>query len=117
MIPSRSSRSTRCRSRRAARSTAARCPSRDGRLAAGASTSRRATQLEEEIAAIWAELLGVDQVGVEDDFFALGGHSLLATQMIMRIRRTHGDVPLQALFTAPTVGALANVIAERAEAG
>jgi acyl-coenzyme A synthetase/AMP-(fatty) acid ligase len=66
--------------------------------------------LEEEIAAIWADLLGVERVGVLDDFFALGGHSLLATQMIIRIRRTHGDIQLHALLGAPTVAALADVI-------
>ena len=65
---------------------------------------------EEEIAALWQELLGVERVGVNDDFFALGGHSLLATQMITRIRRRHGDIPLQALFTAPTVAALAEIV-------
>jgi amino acid adenylation domain-containing protein len=66
--------------------------------------------LEEEIAAIWADLLAVERVGVFDDFFALGGHSLLATQMIIRIRRTHGDIQLHALLRAPTVAALADVI-------
>jgi amino acid adenylation domain-containing protein len=67
-------------------------------------------QLEQEIAEIWRELLGVERVGVHDDFFALGGHSLLATQAIMRIRRAHGDIPLHALLGAPTVGALADVV-------
>ncbi len=67
-------------------------------------------EIEEEIAAIWRELLGVERVGVNDDFFALGGHSLLATQAIMRIRRAHGDIPLRALLAAPTVGALAEVV-------
>src|SRR5581483_4305176 len=66
--------------------------------------------LEQEIAEIWQELLGVERVGVTDDFFALGGHSLLATQMITRIRRLHGNVPLRALFNAPTVAGLAAVI-------
>ena len=56
------------------------------------------------------EVLGVDQVGVFDDFFALGGDSLLATQAIMRIRRAHGDIPLRALLAAPTVAALADVV-------
>ena len=69
-------------------------------------------EIEQEIADIWQELLGVDQVGVTDDFFALGGHSLLATQMITRIRRRHAHVQLRALFAAPTVGALAKVVAE-----
>jgi amino acid adenylation domain-containing protein len=66
--------------------------------------------LEAEIAAIWEQLLSVEQVGVNDDFFALGGHSLLATQAIIRIRRTHGDLPLGALFNASTVATLADVI-------
>ncbi|HEY6395814.1 MAG TPA: phosphopantetheine-binding protein, partial [Solirubrobacteraceae bacterium] len=67
-------------------------------------------ELESEIAAIWSELLGVEQVGVFDEFFALGGHSLLATQAIMRIRRMHGDIPLGALLAAPTVADLAEVV-------
>jgi aryl carrier-like protein len=66
--------------------------------------------LEEEIAAIWAGLLKVERVGVHDDFFALGGHSLLATQVIMAIRRRHGDVPLRALLAAPTVADLAEAV-------
>ncbi len=70
-------------------------------------------EIEHEIAEIWQELLGVEQVGVTDDFFALGGHSLLATQMITRIRRRHGNVPLRALFVAPTIGALAEAVAGR----
>jgi amino acid adenylation domain-containing protein len=72
--------------------------------------------VEVEIAAIWAELLGVEQVGVHDDFFALGGHSLLATQAIMRIRRTHGDIPLRALLTAPTVADIAELVRSSAAA-
>jgi amino acid adenylation domain-containing protein len=72
--------------------------------------------LEREIAAIWCDLLGVDEVGVTDDFFALGGHSLLATQAIMRARRIYGDIPLAAMFNAPTVAALADAIRERLEA-
>jgi aryl carrier-like protein len=66
--------------------------------------------LEAEIAAIWEELLGIERVGVADDFFALGGHSLLATQMVIRIRRTHGEIPLHALLAAPTVAAVADVV-------
>jgi amino acid adenylation domain-containing protein len=68
------------------------------------------TPLEETLAAIWQDLLGVERVGVHDDFFALGGHSLLATQAVIRIRSTIGDVPLHSLFNAPTVAALAEAI-------
>jgi amino acid adenylation domain-containing protein len=70
------------------------------------------TPLEESLAKIWEDLLGVDRVGVDDDFFALGGHSLLATQAIIRIRSTYGDVPLHALFNAPTVAGLADAIVQ-----
>jgi amino acid adenylation domain-containing protein len=73
-------------------------------------------EVEIEIAAIWSALLGVEEVGVLDDFFALGGHSLLATQAIMRIRRVYGEIPLGAIFSSPTVAALAEVIRARAEA-
>jgi acyl carrier protein len=70
-------------------------------------------ELEEELARLWAELLGVERVGIEDDFFALGGHSLMATQVIARLRRTRGvDVSFQALFTTPTVEGLAAAIRE-----
>ncbi|MET7339246.1 amino acid adenylation domain-containing protein, partial [Nonomuraea sp. NPDC005650] len=69
------------------------------------------TPTEQLLAKIWADLLGVDQVGVHDNFFDLGGHSLLATQAITRIRSTFGtDLALTALFDHPTVGALATAI-------
>jgi hypothetical protein len=70
-------------------------------------------EVEQEIAAIWASLLGIERVGAFDDFFALGGHSLLATQAIMRIRRSYGSVALGAIFNSPTVAALAEVIRAR----
>ncbi|HEX7239558.1 MAG TPA: amino acid adenylation domain-containing protein, partial [Longimicrobiaceae bacterium] len=66
------------------------------------------TSVEEAVAGIWREVLGIERVGVEESFFALGGHSLLATQVVSRMRQAFGaEVPLKALFEAPTVAALA----------
>jgi amino acid adenylation domain-containing protein len=73
-------------------------------------------ETEEAIAAIWQELLGIERVGAHDNFFDLGGHSLLATQVMSRVRETlRADLPLEALFEAPTVSGLAGRVAGRAE--
>jgi acyl carrier protein len=64
--------------------------------------------IEETIAAIWSELLDVEQVGIYDNFFQLGGHSLLAAQVLVRVRDKFAvDVPLQSLFDTPNVAGLA----------
>ena len=66
------------------------------------------TATEESVARIWSEILGLDQVGIHDDFFDLGGHSLLATQVISRVREAFSvTIPLRDLFERPTVAGLA----------
>ncbi|HSK77096.1 MAG TPA: amino acid adenylation domain-containing protein [Thermoanaerobaculia bacterium] len=73
---------------------------------------------EELLAGLWGDLLGVSRVGAHDDFFTLGGHSLLATQAISRVRRLFGvDLPVSALFEAPTPAALAGRIEAARGAG
>ncbi|MFF5620935.1 amino acid adenylation domain-containing protein [[Kitasatospora] papulosa] len=72
---------------------------------------------EEMVAAIWAEALGLEQVGAEDDFFALGGHSLLATRVLARIQESFAvDIPLRRLFENTTVATLAAAVTEAVEA-
>jgi amino acid adenylation domain-containing protein len=75
------------------------------------------TAVEQLLAAIWEDLLGVSPVGLHDSFFDLGGHSLLATQVISRVREAlHLDLPVRHLFDGPTVGELAQAV-EAARAG
>jgi acyl-coenzyme A synthetase/AMP-(fatty) acid ligase/acyl carrier protein len=69
------------------------------------------TALEEKIAGIWAELLGVRVVGADDSFLELGGNSMLATRFIVRLRDELAiDLPVRALFDAPTVAEIARLI-------
>ncbi len=66
------------------------------------------TPVEEVLAGIWVQLLGVSQVSVNDNFFNLGGHSLLATQVISRLSSVFGvEIPLRQLFESATVAELA----------
>ncbi|WP_261991503.1 non-ribosomal peptide synthetase [Streptomyces sp. OR43] len=91
----------------------------DGVTVAGTGQAHVAPRSETErvLAEMWAELLGVERVGVEDNFFDLGGHSLLATQVVSRVRAVFGvDLPLASVFDRPTVAAIAAVVGSGAEA-
>ncbi|MGY1918965.1 non-ribosomal peptide synthetase [Pseudomonas tolaasii] len=76
------------------------------------------TPLQQQIAAIWREVLGLSRIGLRDDFFALGGHSLLATQIISRTRQACDvELPLRTLFEASELGAFAEQVSRIQAAG
>jgi acyl carrier protein len=73
---------------------------------------------EQEIADIWQNLLGIEQVGIHDSFFELGGHSLLATQVISRLRATFQvELQLQQFFETQTIAELSESIAKGKNSG
>jgi phthiocerol/phenolphthiocerol synthesis type-I polyketide synthase E len=76
------------------------------------------TDLERTLCGLWQDMLGLDQVGVDDDFFESGGNSLVAVQLIAGIRAQTGErVPMRVLFEASTVARMAAAIeAQRAAA-
>ena len=77
------------------------------------------TPTEILLATLWGEVLGLRQVGINDNFFTeLGGHSLLATQLASRIRKAFNtELPLRELFSHPTIAQLATTLADRAQIG
>ncbi|MEP7338035.1 MAG: amino acid adenylation domain-containing protein [Acidobacteriota bacterium] len=67
--------------------------------------------IEELLAGIWSQLLNIDRIGRNDNFFNLGGHSLLATQVMTRLREAFGvELPLRSLFDLPTIAALGRAV-------
>ena len=73
-------------------------------------------EVERRLAAIWSELLGVAEVGVEDDFFEIGGHSLLAARLMARVEREFGtSLPLALLFEHSTIAGIAEALSAKEE--
>ncbi len=71
------------------------------------------TAAQKIVAGIWSQVLRVDRIGINDNFFELGGHSLLATQIVIRLREIFRiDLPVGALFDAPTIDGLVNLLAK-----
>jgi aryl carrier-like protein len=72
-------------------------------------------EVEEKLCAIWSQVLGVERIGIHDNFFDLGGDSILATQAVSRIRKTgYFSLPLKSLFQKPTIANLAREIEQLA---
>jgi amino acid adenylation domain-containing protein len=92
-------------------------PQPDMEAAAEAYVAPR-TAVEEVLAAIWSDVLGVTQVSIHDSFFALGGHSLLATRITARIGTVFGvELQVASLFAAPTVAGLGALVEEARQDG
>ena len=86
-------------------------PSTSEPSTAGRSFEPPRTETERTLAAIWSELLHVQDIGVNDDFFDLGGQSLMAIRTVARIRDTFAvDISLRNVFEQPTLGGLAELI-------
>jgi amino acid adenylation domain-containing protein len=78
------------------------------RIPAGKPEIRATPEMVSRVAAMMADVLGVDSIGPEEDFFALGGHSLMATQLVSRVRATMNvELPLRLVFESPNASALA----------
>jgi phthiocerol/phenolphthiocerol synthesis type-I polyketide synthase E len=75
------------------------------------------TEIEHVVVNVWQDTLGIDQLGIHDNFFDLGGNSLIGLKVISRLKKELSmDIPITALFEGPTISALAKVISkERVE--
>ena len=86
-------------------------PDDEGEAAAAVAYVAPRGDLEERLAALWGEVLGVERVGVHDDFFDLGGQSILATRLVARVRDELGfELPVAGLLTGPTVEQMARAV-------
>ncbi|QRN95171.1 non-ribosomal peptide synthase/polyketide synthase [Archangium violaceum] len=86
--------------------------------ASGSDYVAPSSELEQRLASIWTEVLGVERVGLHDDFFDLGGHSLVVTQAVSRIRDAFGvELPMREFFAHPTLARLSPTVAALVAAG
>ncbi|MEJ8545005.1 non-ribosomal peptide synthase/polyketide synthase [Brevibacillus borstelensis] len=90
-------------------------PAPDPTLRTGAEYTPPCTMLESRLAAVWENVLGLERIGIHDDFFAIGGHSLRAMMVITQLHQKHQiDVPLRVLFEKPTIHLMAAHIEQAA---
>ncbi len=86
-------------------------PEPDGSITTGAEYVAASNEIEEKLASIWSEVLGIEKIGINDNFFELGGHSLKAMNVTSKIKKAIGiDIPLKELFTTPTIKQLSEYI-------
>ena len=89
-------------------------PAWERRAAAGDDHVAPRTLVEEMLAELWSDLLGIERIGVRDSFFDLGGHSLKAGQLVLRVRDLFGvDLPVSTVFEGPTIEAMAIAVGRR----
>jgi amino acid adenylation domain-containing protein len=87
-------------------------------LESGLAYTAPRTAVEEVVAAIWGQVLGLKRIGVDNNFFQLGGHSILVTQLVSRLRSAFRlDLPLRSIFETPTVSELSKTIETLMRAG
>ncbi|MEM9594497.1 MAG: amino acid adenylation domain-containing protein [Acidobacteriota bacterium] len=89
-------------------------PEFDAEVAAEAERQEPRSDLERRLAALWCDVLGLESVSVDSNFFSLGGHSLMATRLLARVLEQEGvELPLGTIFQAPTVALMAAAIEAR----
>ncbi|WP_044358237.1 phosphopantetheine-binding protein, partial [Paenibacillus sp. E194] len=88
-------------------------PAPEGMLQTGTEYAAPRTTTEAKLAQLWQEVLGLERVGIRDNFFDIGGHSLRAMTLVSRIHQTlEAEVPLRQLFLSPTIESLAAALEE-----
>jgi len=91
-------------------------PEPDGNIITGAEYEAPRNEIEEKLVSIWQGVLGIEKIGINDNFFHMGGHSLRATSMTARIhKQLNAEVPLRRIFKTPTIRGIAEYILDSKE--
>ncbi|WP_239616494.1 non-ribosomal peptide synthetase [Cohnella mopanensis] len=93
-------------------------PAPEKEMATGVAYAAPTTEMEQQLAAVWEELLQRDKVGIDDDFFAIGGHSLKAAMLVARLhKKFHLRLDMKDIFRYPTLRAMAHMLEQSVTAG